>query len=244
LVEDNAMNQFFAQKLLEGWGIKVEIAQNGLEGVEKFRAKHYDCILMDIQMPEMDGFQATKIIRQEDSLIPIIALTALLIRDEVDHFRAAGMNDYIIKPFVADELQEKLILHIQQPQNYSISTPNVKEEVFEKSYNNLLLMQMMKGNTAQVRQMEDLFIEQSEEIISQMNDAFEQKKWKQIGSLAHKMKASIDMLQINTLKQPIRILEMLRKDESKIDVDKIERTLNLTSNTLVQVCEEMRLSHQ
>ncbi|OYU92663.1 MAG: hypothetical protein CFE21_23075, partial [Bacteroidetes bacterium B1(2017)] len=123
LVEDNTMNQFFAQKLLEGWGIKVDIANNGKEGVEMFGRKHYDCILMDIQMPEMDGFQATKIIRQENKYIPIIALTALSVEEEADNFKSAGMNDYITKPFEAEYLKKKLIEYMLVYQSYSISSP-------------------------------------------------------------------------------------------------------------------------
>lgn len=242
LVEDNAMNQFFAQKLLEGWGIKVEIAQNGKEGVDKFRAKYYDGILMDIQMPEMDGYQATKIIRKENTHIPIIALTALVIQEELNHFEAAGMNDYITKPFVAEELQQKLVKYLSHPQNYSITAPKNKVEQVESLYNNQLLSQMMKGNTVQVRQMEKLFVQQSEETVKQIKAYLEQKNWKQIGLLAHKIKASIDMLQINTLKQPIRQLELLGKQEK--ESSEIEQLVALTSQTLQQICTHILQTHQ
>jgi PAS domain S-box-containing protein len=242
LVEDNAMNQFFAQKLLEGWGMKVEIAQNGLEGVEKFRAKYYDCILMDIQMPEMDGFQATKIIRSENTQIPIIALTALIINEEVEHFSRIGMNDYIAKPFVADELLQKLIKYITVTHKYTISTPKPKAEVVEKLYNNQMLSQMMKGNTTQIQQMESLFMKQSEDAIRQFNELLSNQNWKQIGLLAHKIKASIDMLQIVPLKQPIRQLEALGKQEQ--ESPEIADLIELTNEILLKVCEEIQMSHQ
>lgn len=242
LVEDNAMNQFFAQKLLEGWGMKVEIAQNGLEGVEKFRAKYYDCILMDIQMPEMDGFQATKIIRAESTKVPIIALTALVVDEEIEHFSRVGMNDYIAKPFVADELMQKLIKHITSTQSYSISSPKVKVEEVEKLYNNQLLSQMMKGNTVQIRQMETLFVQQSQDAIRQFGEFYTERNYKQIGLLAHKIKASIDMLQIITLKQPIRQLEALGKQEK--DSPEMVNLIKLTTDVLQKVCDEIQLSHQ
>lgn len=240
LVEDNAMNQFFAQKLLEGWGMKVDIAQNGREGVEKFRAKYYDGILMDIQMPEMDGFQATKIIRTESTKVPIIALTALVVDEEIEHFSRVGMNDYIAKPFVPDELMQKLIKHISVTQTYSISSPKVKVE--EALYNNQLLAQMMKGNTVQIRQMETLFVQQSEDALKQFGELFTQQNWKQIGLLAHKIKASIDMLQITPLKQPIRQLEALGKQEK--ESPEIANLINLTTEILMKVCDEIKLSHQ
>ncbi len=242
LVEDNAMNQFFAQKLLEGWGIKVEIAKNGLEGVEKFRAKYYDGILMDIQMPEMDGFQATKIIRSENTHIPIIALTALIVDEEIDHFSAVGMNDYIGKPFVADELMQKLIKYITVPQSYSLLSPKVKVEESEKLYNNQLLSQMMKGNTVQIRQMEKLFVQQSQDTLRQFAEYYTQQNYSQIGHLAHKIKASIDMLQILPLKQPIRQLEALGKQEK--DSAEMVNLIKLTTDILQRVCEEIQQSHQ
>ncbi len=242
LVEDNAMNQFFAQKLLEGWGIKVEIAKNGLEGVEKFRAKYYDGILMDIQMPEMDGFQATKIIRSENTHIPIIALTALVVDEEIDHFSAVGMNDYIGKPFVADELMQKLIKYITVPQSYSLLSPKIKVEESEKLYNNHLLSQMMKGNTVQIRQMEKLFVQQSQDTLRQFAEYYTKQSYKQIGLLAHKIKASIDMLQIMPLKQPIRQLEALGKQEK--DSPEMVNLIKLTTDILQKVCEEIQQSHQ
>lgn len=242
LVEDNAMNQFFAQKLLEGWGIKVEIAKNGLEGVEKFRAKYYDGILMDIQMPEMDGFQATKIIRSENTHIPIIALTALVVDEEIDHFSAVGMNDYIGKPFVADELMQKLIKYITVPQSYSLLSPKIKIEESEKLYNNQLLSQMMKGNTVQIRQMEKLFVQQSQDTLRQFAEYYRKQSYKQIGLLAHKIKASIDMLQIMPLKQPIRQLEALGKQEK--DSPEMVNLIKLTTDILQKVCEEIQQSHQ
>lgn len=242
LVEDNAMNQFFAQKLLEGWGMKVEIAQNGREGVEKFRMKYYDYILMDIQMPEMDGFQATKIIRAESTKIPIIALTALVVDEEIEHFSRVGMNDYIAKPFVADELMQKLIKHITSTQNYSISSPKAKVEEVEKFYNNQLLSQMMKGNTVQIRQMETLFVQQSQESIHLFKEFYTEKNYKQIGLLAHKIKASIDMLQITPLKQPIRQLEALGKQEK--DSTEMANLIKLTSDVLQKVCDEIQQSHK
>jgi CheY-like chemotaxis protein/HPt (histidine-containing phosphotransfer) domain-containing protein len=242
LVEDNAMNQFFAQKLLEGWGMKVDIAQNGKEGVEKFKSKFYDCILMDIQMPEIDGFQATKLIRTESSKVPIIALTALVIDEEIENFSKAGMNDYIAKPFVAEELLQKLIKHISNTQSYSIKPIKPKLAHEEKLYNNQLLIQMMKGNEVQIKQMESLFVKQSQDAITLLNNYRVSKNWKEVGLLAHKIKASIDMLQITSLKQPIRQLEALGREEN--ESPEIQKLIDYTTEILINVCKEIYESHQ
>lgn len=242
LVEDNTMNQFFAQKLLEGWGIKVDIANNGKEGVEMFGRKHYDCILMDIQMPEMDGFQATKIIRQENKYIPIIALTALSVEEEADNFKSAGMNDYITKPFEAEYLKKKLIEYMLVYQSYSISSPKSKQIITVQTYNNSLLTQMMKGNQVQIRQMEQLFVNQAEEVMKQMHQYFLLENWKEIGLIAHKLKASIDMLQITNLKQVIRKLESIEKNKTEKRV--VDELINNVTETLHNVCLLIKNSHK
>lgn len=242
LVEDNTMNQFFAQKLLEGWGMKVDIANNGKEGVEMFSRKHYDCILMDIQMPEMDGIQATKIIRLENKYIPIIALTALSVEEEADNFKSAGMNDYITKPFEAEYLKKKLIEYMLVYQSYSISSPKSNQIITIQSYNNSLLSQMMKGNQVQIRQMEQLFVNQAEEVMKQMTEYLLLENWKEIGLLAHKLKASIDMLQITNLKQVIRKLESIEKNKTEKRV--VDELIGHVNETLQNVCLLIKNSHK
>lgn len=241
VVEDNTMNQFFAQKLLEGWGVMVDIAHNGRKGVEMFKAKHYDGILMDLQMPEMDGIQATRLIRKENQHIPIIALTALVVEEDIENFKAVGMNDFITKPFEAEVLRKKLNEHILFYEKYSISgfKPTITED--NNLYNNSLLKQMMKGNQVQVKQMEILFTEQAEEIAHKMDVYLAQEKWTEIGLLAHKIKASIDMMQINSLKQPIRTLEGLGK--KNLEKQKAEELINLVSQTLIKVCNSLKILH-
>lgn len=113
LVEDNQMNIMVAQKFLKKWELDVEVAQNGAEAVAKAEHNVYDLVLMDLQMPVMDGYQATRLIREFDKHTPIIALTAsalLKVRQEVI---AAGMNDYITKPFDPAELKRKIAHYVK-----------------------------------------------------------------------------------------------------------------------------------
>jgi PAS domain S-box-containing protein len=113
LVEDNLVNQLLARKILMKWNCKVDIADNGRIAIEKLSIANYDIILMDIQMPEMDGCEATKHIRNNMSLptseIPIIAVTANALVGEAEKYIAIGMNDYISKPFSQKILYEKII---------------------------------------------------------------------------------------------------------------------------------------
>jgi two-component system sensor histidine kinase/response regulator len=100
LAEDNETNQFVALELLGRLGIELDIAANGREAVEMVRSKPYAAVLMDVQMPEMDGLEATRRIRQEPALgdLPIIAMTANAMKTDVDACLAAGMNDFVSKP--------------------------------------------------------------------------------------------------------------------------------------------------
>jgi len=106
LAEDNPVNQALAVKLLQKRGHEVTVAGNGREVVEKWLDGHYDLILMDIQMPEMDGLEATRKIRAEekDSHTPIIAMTAHAMKGDREKCLAAGMDGYVAKPVRAKEL--------------------------------------------------------------------------------------------------------------------------------------------
>lgn len=108
LVEDNLINIKIAQKIMGQWNVEVELAENGLVGVEKYKTNSYDVVLMDLSMPVMDGYEATSIIRRDDKLIPIIALTASASFGYLDRALQIGINEYIIKPFNPKELNMKL----------------------------------------------------------------------------------------------------------------------------------------
>jgi CheY-like chemotaxis protein len=112
LVEDNPFNQLIARKFLEKWHAIVETADNGIFALEKLTVNKYDLILMDIQMPEMDGIETTKAIRKHRDIslqkIPIIALTAVAMENDKEKLLKDGMNDYISKPFNPNELFKKI----------------------------------------------------------------------------------------------------------------------------------------
>ncbi|WP_281321780.1 response regulator [Flavobacterium aestivum] len=108
LVEDNLINVKIADKILRQWNVEIDVAENGLIAIEKFKQNKYDIILMDLSMPVMDGYEATKIIRSTGTRIPIIALTASSSYDDLEKIVDIGMNEYVIKPFNPDELYQKL----------------------------------------------------------------------------------------------------------------------------------------
>jgi CheY-like chemotaxis protein len=118
LAEDNPINVLVVKRYLDQWGIVCDVAENGQIALEMLRANDYDMVLMDLQMPVMDGFEASMQIRNmpdNHASIPIIALTASVVGDVKEPIQACGMNDWISKPFNPAELLEKLKMYIQKP---------------------------------------------------------------------------------------------------------------------------------
>ncbi|HEX9736925.1 MAG TPA: ATP-binding protein [Thermoanaerobaculia bacterium] len=107
VVEDNAVNQLVARRQLESIGLEVDVAGNGLEALDALAASHYDLVLMDCQMPELDGYETTRRIRRQQGgnwQVPVVALTAHALAGDRERCLAAGMNDYLAKPFREDQL--------------------------------------------------------------------------------------------------------------------------------------------
>lgn len=127
VAEDNELNQEVAMGLLEGEGFVVEIANNGKEAIEKVEANFYDIVLMDMQMPVMDGLSATKYLRgiEKYNTLPIIAMTANVMDQDKEKCSQAGMNDHVSKPIDPDDLFNTLIRWIK-PKNYSTNKIDVK----------------------------------------------------------------------------------------------------------------------
>ena len=114
VAEDMALNQLLIKLIVSDFGFEIDIAENGRIAIEKMKEKSYDIILMDLQMPDMNGFDATEYIRKQlKSDIPIIALTADVTSIDVEKSKAAGMNDYISKPIDEALLYKKIMMCIK-----------------------------------------------------------------------------------------------------------------------------------
>jgi len=120
LVEDNVINQEIAREIMENEGLIIDIANNGKEAVTRVANDDFDAVLMDVQMPEMDGYEATQCIRQKLQLnLPIIAMTAHAMSGDREKSLAVGMDDYITKPFEVSQLLTKLTYWIK-PRNFQM----------------------------------------------------------------------------------------------------------------------------
>lgn len=133
LVEDNLINQFVAEQLLKSWSIEVDKAINGRVAIEILESQSYDAILMDIQMPEMDGFETTAEIRDKaskviDHLVPIIAVSADVFPETQEKAFGLGMNDFITKPIDKDELYQVLLKNCREITNIGSEEPEPAKE--------------------------------------------------------------------------------------------------------------------
>ncbi|MCE7068383.1 response regulator [Dyadobacter sp. CY326] len=117
LVDDNATNLIFATTLLKRKDILFDLASDGKQAFEKYLTGGYDLIFMDLRMPVMDGFEATKLIREKDQDIPIIALTASAFEDERERALANGFSDYLVKPFLPPDFYKIIYTHIKTDTN-------------------------------------------------------------------------------------------------------------------------------
>ncbi|MDX2188860.1 MAG: PAS domain S-box protein [Bacteroidota bacterium] len=201
LVEDNKLNQVVASKFMAKWGLHVQIAENGRFAVEAVSNGSFDLILMDLQMPEMDGFQSTKHIRTFNKSIPIIALTASASIEVKSKVTQAGMNDYLSKPFEATAFYNKISSYLNLNEKKGKNQPVTQSVKNVKNLYNLdYYEQFSGGNKAFVEEMIQIFIEDTPPIVSELGKAIQAKKHYEIASFAHKLKTSLSLMGMDASK--------------------------------------------
>jgi len=267
VAEDVELNQFLIKHILESWGCEVTLVSNGRDAVENVKKQQFDLILMDIQMPEMDGITATKLIRElnipekavvdkslitkkiktlnakDKSNIPIIALTANALKGDGQRYMNIGMNGYISKPYTEEKLfgiinnviktNDRLRLKVK-PRNRPTNEEVVVEN--EKLFDLSMINTIGKDDPAFAKKIITIFIETMPETIQNLIQAGNEKNLEQISKIAHKMKSSIDLLGIDSLKQPIRKLENVIIGNNEDYPPLIEEV----KNTLKEVFQQLK----
>jgi len=200
VVEDIALNQLLMKTLLDDFGFEQDIADNGKIAIEKLKKKSYDIILMDLQMPEMNGFEATEYIRKTmNSKIPIIALTADVTTVDLAKCKAVGMNDYIAKPVDERLLYNKMIGLVIKPalikadENDWVNSPAERSKCIDLAY----LIHRTKSDPKLMMEMISLYLEQTPPLIKLMKQSLRDKDWISLYAAVHKMIPSFSMVGIS-----------------------------------------------
>lgn len=205
LAEDNHVNQEVALAMLYNMGLRVEVATNGEVALELFKSQRFDVVLMDCQMPEMDGFQATEHMRdwelQHGGRVPIIALTANAISGDRERCIQSGMDDYLAKPFTQDQLQSTLQhwlatsqAHVTSPTEATVLDPNTIDTL-RKLRPGLLLKVV------------DAWLQESPTLMQRMQEAIQTNDDITLYRNAHALKNSAANVGAVTLKQGCLELE-------------------------------------
>lgn len=243
LAEDNEMNRIVANTILEQYGAVVDNAANGREAVDMLRKATYDLVLMDVRMPEMDGFEATNIIREQVSeSIAIIALTANALKLEQEKCMQAGMNDFLAKPFEEDALVSIIAKWLGKEIILKGSKLKSAEEKQQHHIYNLdKLKSISRGNESFVKKMIQIFITECINSSEQLKQAFESHDFNKIKSIAHKMKPSVKNMGIGLLTDDILFMENMPDGETSSEklTLSLEKTINVLNTVVGQLQNEI-----
>jgi two-component system, sensor histidine kinase and response regulator len=199
LAEDNRVNQRLAIHVLERFGHHVQVARTGVEAVEALEKDHFDVVLMDIQMPEMDGIEATRRIREREendgTYTPIIAMTAHAMVGDRERFLASGMDDYVSKPISRDRLREVLRgigrTSSAVPQDGLEGPVAEAEETEEAAFDRSTLLTRTDGDTDLIRTLVEVFDEERPKLLGDIEVALETNDTDALERAAHTLKGAV-----------------------------------------------------
>lgn len=252
VVEDIALNQLLMKTLLDDFGFERDIAANGKIAIEKLKTNEYDVILMDLQMPEMNGFEATEYIRNTLKLtLPIIALTADVTTADLEKCTKVGMNDYLAKPVDDRALYRKIVQHIKKsvPIIHAVIRP-IKEADSVTYVNLTYLNTRTKSNPVLMMEMISLYLEQTPLLILTMKQSLKDKNWSALHSAVHKMIPSFSIMGMNKdyvqLAQKIQIYAQAQEQSGNIHdmVDILEAVCSQSCTELIEELKRLKTKPQ
>jgi CheY-like chemotaxis protein len=236
--------------LLDDFGFKYDIAGNGNIAIGMLKNNMYDIVLMDLQMPEMNGFEAARFIRnQMNSKIPIIALTADVTTADLEKCKAVGMDDYISKPVDEKLLYKKIVDLIKKPlylpcdetrdkkeedKNQSVPTHG-RTKCIDLSY----LHKRTRANPDLMKEMISLYLDQTPTLIRTMKNSLQNKDWDSLYSAAHKIIPSFSIMGMHEDYE-----NMAKKIQeyaiTKVYLDKAEELILQLDTICSQACIELK----
>ncbi|MDQ1089248.1 PAS domain-containing hybrid sensor histidine kinase/response regulator [Siphonobacter sp. SORGH_AS_1065] len=247
VVDDNLMNRRYVCGLLDKQGYTYEIAIDGQMAVQMLYQQKYDLVLMDIQMPFLDGYEATIIIRSTNNVnkdVPIIALTASAMKEQTDHSLEVGMNDFLTKPFTPKQFMEKIAYYVSSD---SISQMSEIQWNYHSELNQNYLHELYGEEWSYAYEMFQTFMQDVLPEYSKLRPLLEQEDWKGLAREAHKLNPPLAMVGLTDLQKYLKKIEIQLTQEDKVDDiwEKISYFEKELTRMIVILAQEVdRLAHK
>ncbi len=265
IAEDNKINQQLAIDTIKSWEkeINIDVAENGKQAIELIKEKHYHIVFMDIQMPEMDGIEATRYIRDElpdnKKNMPIIAMTAHALKNERDHFIEVGMDDYVSKPFAPEVLTQKIVFyssdHVQQKvakgekfksilDRLEIDTSDLQTYVSEardeefKYLDLRYLKKLYKGDNKKIKKILKMYVQSVQEEIDEVSRSYEKGELEKTRAKSHALKPKMTYLGCTDLFNSAKKIEQTLKQNG--DPKPLKNDVQLLADTWPKIEDEIR----
>jgi two-component system, sensor histidine kinase and response regulator len=239
VAEDNPVNQTLAMRILEKLGHKVSLANNGREALDKSQSEYFDLILMDVQMPMLDGLEATRMIRAAEKEtgkhVPIIAMTAHAMKGDKERCLDSGMDGYLSKPIRIEELKERL----SDVQSSAVEGAGGVAQVKFDSIGPIdLLLDGVLGDRELLREMAELWLRDSESQMQQLEAGFERADPMMIQKAAHAIKGSVGNFRATAAHEAARDVEI---SASRGDMAKAQEAFDILSRNIRAVRHELQV---
>lgn len=217
VVEDNDINRLVIRKMIKDWGFSCDEATDGIKALELISEKKYDVVLMDVEMPGKNGYEATKEIRKNTDEriknIAIIAMTAHANSAEKDKCLLSGMNDYVSKPFNADDLKHKILTLLSRS---AINSGGSEKSVSPRITNLAYLREISDNNEDFFKDFINLFLQNAPLSITDLETGAANKDWEKVRQASHKLKPSLSYIGMKEMHAMAASIEDYSKSKSNL----------------------------
>ncbi len=245
LAEDNVVNQKLAVKTLERMGHVVSVAANGQQVLEALDQRSFDLILMDVQMPIMDGFEATKLVREREEVggshVPIVAMTAHAMKGDRDRCLEAGMDGYVSKPIDPQELFDTIesLCSREETQEKPLITPSRGPRILDRTK----ILDRVGGDAELLKEIAHLFVEDSPRLLAEIRAAIPRGDAETVRNSAHTLKGSVGNFAAEAASQAAFKLEAMGRNQDLTGAQEamleLEREIELVVGELVSLTQEI-----
>ena len=241
VVDDDSVNRLLGQTILKDFGFEVDMAAGGNEAIRKIEKHHYDVVLLDIHMPGVSGIDVAWFLREskKNRKTKIMAVTAAFLKEDIDKYKVAGIDDYLIKPFREVKLYRKLckLLGFEAPEYEKTGDEPAGDQPINQQdqlYDLTELKSMAKNDPVFINEMLETFAKNLEEGIEELNKSAANKNWKKVGDIAHKLRPSLIHLKVHELVPVIEKLEYITLHEPDLSmVPETIKSVNLLAFPLI-----------